>query len=64
MNFMTKYTLKTSNEYSLDTQWRTINLEVAKWCLQKFKETQDEFYYQQAKNFGEWSKLIKEKYLI
>ena len=43
--------------------WREYNLQLTKWCLEKYKETQNEEYYNWAKVFGEWSKLIKEKYL-
>ena len=55
--------IQNAQEKFYDMQWRKINLEVMKWCLEKYKETQDEFYYQQAKNFGEWSVKIKKNYL-
>lgn len=55
-------TLKNSRTQSFNLWWREQNLQLTKWCLLKYKETKDEYYYKQAEIFGEWSKLIKEKY--
>lgn len=60
---MTKLQLRTSSEREHTLWWREFNLQLTKYLLERYKETKDEFYYQQAKIFGEWSKLIKEKYL-
>lgn len=56
-------TLKSSDEIANTLEWREYNLQLTKYLLERYRETQDEFYYQQAKIFGEWAKLIREKYL-
>jgi hypothetical protein len=56
-------TLKNSSEIKDNLWWREYNLQLTKYLLERYQETKDEFYYQQAKIFGEWAKLIKEKYL-
>lgn len=56
-------TLKTSSDRANTLEWREFNLKLTKYLLERYRETQDEFYYQQAKIFGNWAKLIKEKYL-
>lgn len=40
---------------------RLINMEVMKWCLKKYQETQDDEYFNWAKTFGQWSKLYKQQ---
>lgn len=60
---MNQTTLENSSNMANTLEWREFNLKLTKYLLERYRETQDEFYYQQAKIFGEWAKLIKEKYL-
>lgn len=60
---MNQVTLKTSSDIANTLEWRTMNLEITKWCLEKYRQTNENFYLEQSKIFGNWSKLIKEKYL-
>lgn len=55
--------IQNSSEKANTLAWRELNLKLTKWCLEKYKLTEDEEYLEQAKIFGKWSKLIKEKYL-
>lgn len=56
-------TLQNSSEQASNLEWRAMNLEVTKWCLEKYRQTKDEFDYEQAKIFGEWSAKIKKEYI-
>ena len=38
---------------------RLKNMELMKICLEGFKRTGDEMYWENAKIFGEWSKTFK-----
>lgn len=38
---------------------RIIYMRGMKWCLEKFKETKNDLYWEWATKFGEWSKDTK-----
>lgn len=40
---------------------RVVNMQVMKWCLNKYQETKDESYFDWAKVFGDWSKKYKKE---
>ncbi len=40
--------------------WRLQNMELMKLCLERYKETKEEFYLENAKQFAEWSRKFKE----
>ena len=46
-------------KYSTDA--RIMNMRVMKWCLERYKQTLDEDYFNWAKVFGDWSKKYKKE---
>lgn len=58
-----KLTLTNSDEYTSDLRWRELNLKLAKHCLERYRDTNEQFYLDNSKVFMEWSDKIKENYL-
>jgi hypothetical protein len=52
---------KNTDEKAFLTWVRIQDMEVMKWCLNKFKETEDDMYWEFAKKFGGWSKHWKKE---
>lgn len=40
---------------------RVYNMKIMKYCLERYKETQDIDFWEWAKVFGDWSKLNKKQ---
>ena len=55
--------LRNSSERANTLEWREMNLKLAKYCLERYKETKNKVFYEWAKVFGEWSLKIKQNYL-
>ena len=53
--------LKNAYQKALIQDSRITSMNVMKWCLEMYKKTNDEVYWEWAKVFGEWSKLYKKQ---
>ena len=60
---MNSTTLNNSSDRANTLEWRELNLKLTKYLLERYRETKDEFYYDWAKVFGEWSAKIKKEWL-
>jgi ribosome biogenesis protein Tsr3 len=56
-------TIKNSSELQSNITWREDMLKLTKHCLEKYKETGQQFYLDYAKIFGEWSSKIKKNWI-
>lgn len=54
--------IKNAREKGFLSELRINDMKVMKWCLEAYKDTKDEMYYEWAKVFGEWSKLHKKQH--
>ena len=53
--------LKNAYTKSISHDLRIYQMNLMKYCLERYKETKDEDYWEWARKFGEWSKYYKKE---